>query len=127
MAEVASDDATSSLFQHEKGDNDDGSSLAFSVSTHFFDSGRDTANLLGIVPDSIQTASTNITCTVNVKKYPQSTSLYGITALTITPTTEIQSFRQNSRFIQYVIAGNTLGQAWRAGNWQEVLSRGGKR
>ena len=125
LAEIAADNETSTLFQHEKGDDDDGSSLAFSVSTHFFDSGRDTVNVLGVVPDSIQTA--DITCTVNVKKYPQSASLYGSTALTITPTTEIQSFRQNSRFIQYVISSDVLGQSWRAGRWLEFLAKGGKR
>lgn len=127
LAKVASDDATSTIFQHEKGKDDDGISLAFSVSTHFFDTGRDTANVLGIIPDSIQTGGTNITCTVNVKKYPQSDKLYGTTALTITPTTEIQSFRQNSRFIQYIISGNALGQSWRSGRWLEVLARGGSR
>jgi len=116
---------TSALFQHEQGNNDDTSSLAWSLSTHFFDSGRDTANVLGLIPDSLQTS--NITCTVNVKKYPQSANLFGSETLTITPTTEIQSFRQNSRFIQYVLSGNALNQSWRAGKWSEVLSAGGKR
>jgi len=125
LAEVAADDLTSTLFQHEKGDDDNGSSLAFTISTHFFDSGRDTVNALAVVPDSIQTS--NITCTVNVKKYPQSASLYGSRILTITPTTEVKKFRQNSRFIQYILAGNVLGQSWRAGRWLEFLSKGGSR
>jgi len=125
LAEVASDDATSTLFQHEKGNDDAGSSLAWGLSLPFFDAGVDVVNVRAVMPDSIQTK--NVTCTVNVKKYPQSASLYGTTALTITPTTEIQSFRQSSRFIQYVLSGNTLDQSWRMGNWQQAVSKGGKR
>ncbi len=125
LAEVAADNATSTIFQHEKTNDDDGSALAWSLSTPFFDSGITTANDLGLVPDSIQTG--NITVVVNVKKYPQSSSLYGTRTLAITPTTEIQSFRLSSRFIQYVLSGNVLAQAWRAGKWSEVLSKGGKR
>lgn len=124
LSQINNDD-TNTLYQHEKGDDDDGSALAFTLSTPFFDSGLDTANVLGLIPDSLQVG--DITCTVNVKKYPQSASLYGTSALTISPTTEIISFRQNSRFIQYVISGSELGQSWRGGKWQEVLSRGGRR
>lgn len=125
LAEVADDDATSTIFQHEKGADDDGSSLAWSLSTHFFDFGVNTVNQLGVIPDSLQVG--DITCVVNVKKYPQSSSLYGSRTLTITPTTEKQSIRLNSRYIQYVLSGDVLGQTWRAGRWQEVLSKGGKR
>lgn len=125
LARTEDDNLTSTLYQHEKGDDDDGSSLAWSLSLPFMDSSTDTANITAVIPDSIQTG--DITCTVNVKKYPQSASLYGSTALTITPTTEVQSFRQNSRFIQYVLSGNTLGQSWRMGNWQQVVSKGGRR
>lgn len=125
LAEVAADNTTSTLFQHESGTDDDGSAMAWSLSTPFFDSGITTANDLGLIPDSIQTG--DITVKVNVKKYPQSSSLYGTRTLTITPTTEIQSFRLTSRFIQYVLSGNALGQSWRAGKWSEVLSKGGRR
>ena len=125
LASSAGDNSTSTIYQHEKGADNDGSAMAFSVSTGFFDSGLTTANVLAVIPDSIQTG--NITCTVNVKKFAQSPNLYGSSALTITPTTEAQSFRQNSRYIQYIISGNALGQTWRAGKWQELLSRGGKR
>jgi hypothetical protein len=125
LAEVAADDETSTLYQHEKGANDDGSALSWSLSTPFFDSGLDTANQLGVIPDSLQAG--DITCVVNVKKYPQSSSLYGSTSLTISPTTEIQSIRLNSRYIQYTLSGSEVDQTWRAGLWQEVLSRGGRR
>ena len=99
--------------------------MPFSLSTHFFDTGLDTANTLALEPDSLQVG--DITCTVNVKKYAQSSQLYGSRDLTIEPTTEVLSYRLNSRYIQYVISGNELGQTWRAGNWQENLSKGGRR
>lgn len=116
---------TTTVYLHEDGTDDDGNALAWSLSTRFFDSGRDTSNVLQVIPDSLQVG--NITCTVNVKKYPQSASLYGTSVLTITPTTETISFRQNSRFIQYVLAGSAVSQSWRGGRWLESLSRGGKR
>lgn len=118
-------DLTSTVFQHEKGTDDDGAAISWSLSTPFFDSGRDTVNQLGIIPDSLQLG--DVTCVVNVKKYPQSASLYGSQTLTISPTTEIQTFRQNSRFIQYVLSGSAVGQSWRSGKWMEVLSAGGGR
>ncbi|HUV84255.1 MAG TPA: hypothetical protein VMV86_01015, partial [Methanosarcinales archaeon] len=125
LAKIESGEETSTLYQHEKGTDDDGSALSWSLTTPFFDSGLDTANVLGIIPDSLQAG--DITCTVNVKKYPQSAALYGTTSLTISPTTEIQSFRLSSRYIQYVLSGSVLGQTWRGGKWQEVLSRSGRR
>lgn len=125
LASVADDDLTSTIYQHERDEDADGSALAWSLSTNFSGTGADTANVLGIIPDSLQTG--DITCTVNVKKYPQSTPLYGSKVLTIEPTTEIKSFRLTSRFIQYVLSGSAIGQSWRGGRWLEVLSKGGKR
>lgn len=122
---VNDNDETSDIFQHEKGADADGVAMPFSLSTHFFDTGLDTANTLALEPDSLQVG--DITCTVNVKKYAQSSQLYGSRDLTITPTTEVLSYRLNSRYVQYVISGNELGQSWRAGNWQENLSKGGRR
>lgn len=116
---------TSTIYQHEKGTDDDGSSLAFSLSSPFFDSGIDTVRIHEVIPDSIQVS--DITCTLNVKKYPQSASLYGTRALTITPTTEVQSIKLGSRYIQYVFTGDVLGQSWRMGSWQQAVSKGGKR
>lgn len=125
LGKVNDDDETSDIFQHEKGADADGVAMPFSLSTHFFDTGLDTANTLALEPDSLQVG--DITCTVNVKKYAQSSQLYGSRDLTIEPTTEVLSYRLNSRYIQYVISGNELGQTWRAGNWQENLSKGGRR
>jgi len=116
---------TSALYEQERGTDADGLALPWTLSTPFFDSGADTANVVGLIPDSTQVG--NITAVVNVKKYPQSPSLYGSQSLTITPTTEIQSFRLNSRFIQYVLSGSALSQSWRGGKWTDNLSKGGKR
>ena len=124
LSEIGDDD-NSTIYLHENGTDANGSALAWTLSTPFFDSGKDTANQLGVIPDSTQTG--DISCTVNVKKYPQSASIYGNRSLTISPTTEIQSIRLNSRYIQYILSGSEVGQAWRAGLWLEVLSRGGRR
>jgi len=125
LASVADNDATSTIYQHEQGTDDNGAALTWSLTTPFFDAGTDTANVIQVIPDSLQVG--NITCTVNVKKYPQSATNYGSQTLTITPTTEVQSFRENSRFIQYVLTGSAVGQSWRAGRWLQVVSKGGRR
>lgn len=125
LASVTDDDETSILYNHETGTDDDGAAMSWSLSTPFFDVGTDTANVVQVIPDSIQTG--DITCVVNVKKFPQSANLYGDQTLTISPTTEVLSFRENSRFIQYVLSGSVIGQGWRAGKWLQVLSRGGRR
>ena len=116
---------TSTIYQHEKGTDDDGVSLAFSLSWPFFDAGVDTFNITGVIPDSIQTGT--ITCTVNTKQYPQSPTLYGTRALTVEAASEMFSIRPNGRYIQYVISGDELGQSWRMGSWQQLVSKGGRR
>jgi hypothetical protein len=116
---------TSDLYQHEKGSDNNGSALSFSITTPYFHYDDNTVNLVGLVPDSIQTG--NITVTINSKKYPQSSSTFNTKSLTITPTTEVQKVKVGGRFIQYVISGNATGQSWRAGKWIEILRKGGKR
>ena len=125
LAQVDEPTDISTIYQHEYGYDANGEALTWSLTTPFFDAGIDTANILGVIPDSLQLG--DITCTVNVKKYPQSTSLYGTSVLTISPSTEIQSIRRTSRFIQYVLTGSSVGQYWRAGNWQQAISAGGAR
>ena len=116
---------TTTIYEQERGTDANGVALSWSLSTPFFDSGTDTVNELALIPDSNQVG--DLTTTVNVKQYPQSPSLYDSRTLTISPTTEVVSYRVNSRFIQYVLAGNVLGQSWRAGKWIQSLSKGGRR
>lgn len=118
-------DVTSLIYQHEATNNDNGVAMAWSLSTPFSPTGYNTANITKIIPDSIQTG--DITCTVNVKKYPQSTSFYGTKALTISPTTECVNFRENSRYVQYQLTGSVLNQQWRGGQWSFLFGQGGKR
>ncbi|MEE8208534.1 MAG: hypothetical protein V3T88_06245 [Nitrosomonadaceae bacterium] len=113
------------IYDHESGDDDDAASLAFSLTGPFFNSGTDTIEIGGIIPDSIQSTG-NITVSVNVKRYPQSTSSTK-GPFTITPTTELITPRISARFWQYVIAGDVLGQSWRAGRWQERIQGGTNR
>ncbi len=103
------------LFLHENGTDDDTEAMTWSLSTPYIDAESNNAKLLQLIPDSTQLG--DITVTVNVKQFPQSTSLYGTSVLTITPTTEMQAFKQSERFVQYVFSGSSIGQYWQAGNW----------
>ena len=125
LAQVNEANSQSTLYEHEKGNDDDGNPLEWTLTSPFFDSGRETVNIIGLIPDSNQTG--NVTATINVKKYPQSSSLYDNIDVTVTPTTEIISIRKNSRFIQYSLTGNTLNQSWRSGRWLQAILRGGNR
>ncbi|CAB4214622.1 hypothetical protein UFOVP1454_55 [uncultured Caudovirales phage] len=125
LAQIDQTTDITTLYEHENTNDDNGAALTWSLTTPFFDGGVDVVNILGVIPDSIQTG--NISCVVNVKQYPQSSSLYSTTTLTITPTSEIQAIRNTSRFIQYVLSGSAVGQAWRAGNWQQAITIAGGR
>lgn len=124
LAKVNNDD-TSTIYQHEKGNDADGVSMAWSLTSPFNDAGVSTVNITSIIPDSLQTG--DITVTVNVKQYPQSVTNYGTKVITVSPTDEVFSFRENSRFIQYKWTGDILGQNWRAGNWQILVAKGSRR
>lgn len=115
----------STIYQHEIGNDADGDPLSFTLKTNLQVPDSGTTNFLGLAPDSIQTGS--ITCNVDTFKYPQSSQVYDSVSLPIDPTTEFLSFRVNSRYVQYTITGSELGQSWRAGRWQVLLSKGGKR
>ncbi len=124
LAARESDDTTT-IYKHEFGKNDSGNALTWSLTLPSFDAGVNTARVLSIIPDSIQTG--DITCTVNVKQYPQSSATFGTSTLPVTPTTGRIDFKQNSRIFQYVLSGSAVDQSWRMGLWQHNIAKGGKK
>jgi hypothetical protein len=110
-----------SIYLHENGYNDDTSALAFSISTKYFTSGLNNTEILGIIPDNIQTTG-NITLTVNTKLFPQDTATTS-DSFTLSTTYQKASPRIQNRFWKYSIAGSTLNQFWRAGQWYEEIQK----
>lgn len=119
-------DETGIPYQHEYGFNDDGGDMRFEIKTPYFTNGKNLTEILGLIPDSIQTGEDFIQLFVNKKKYPQSTDVDTKQYL-IYPDTEKITPRIQSRYYQYWIRGEAEDQFWRAGDWQEELQEGTKR
>lgn len=112
------------IYQHELGNDADGVPLPFYVDTPFFSTGSMSAVLLGgVYQDNTTNAALN--WTINTKLYPNQTPD------TVTYTIPLDSqnliYRRRGRYWQYRVAGSTLGQYWRAGVWQELFMKSGKR
>lgn len=112
----------SSLYRHEYGYDDDGSAMAFTLTTNIRTGGKDTSTDVGIIPDSIQ--SGNITLQFDGYLFPQSATTTYSKSYTITPTTERVTTLLNSRFWKYTWTGGAIGQRWAHGNWQEYIQKG---
>jgi hypothetical protein len=118
-------DESGDVYQHENGDDADGVSLPFSLSTPFFSTeSKQTAILGGIYQDNtISTGDINLT--INTKRYPNQTA--DSSTYPITTSNANLIYRKSARYWQYVLSGNALGQSWRGGSWMEMLKGGGKR
>ena len=116
-------DENSMVYRHERGVDADTSPLAWELHEPFRYFDGDYVQMVGILPDSIQTG--DITMDIYTKGYPQSTEVLSATE-TVTPTTEQISFSSQGRFIQNRYSQSVLGGNFRAGNWLEKLQRGTK-
>jgi len=125
VAQAFRDESYSVIYEHENGTDANGEPLSWYIKTPFYDTGLDTANFLTIEPDSLQNGSIN--CTIDVKKYPQSTQIYGSRSFDVEPDTEVVSYRLDNRYVQYTLTGSSLGQFWRSGIWKETVSKSGGR
>lgn len=110
------------LYKHEFGYDADGVAMPWSLQTNLRLYGKDTANQVRIVPDSIQNG--DIIATVNTYLFPQSTLTMSTKAYTVTPTTEVIEAQKNGRFYDITFSGNTLGQDWKMGAWYEEAQAG---
>jgi hypothetical protein len=110
------------LYKHEVGDDDDASSMAFTLSTNKKYMGKDNIVLNNIIPDSIQTG--DITFRYEALAFPQSTTAIQDVSNTLTPTTEFLPITAEARFYRFTISGDVLGQSWKMGTWLEEIQRG---
>lgn len=131
-------DTSSNIQQHEIGYDDNGAALAFACYGPYFSTGSSRiVNLGGIYPDNILNVG-NISVGINWKRYPNETAggvVYnpqnpggfssgfssGFQLSSDAPYLNL-TYRINTRYWQYAIAGNVVGQFWRAGQWLELFS-----
>ena len=114
-------DSLGNLYRHEVGHDDSQVSMAFSLTTNLQEIQTSNVQQVQLIPDSIQTADTDLAVTVRAKSYPQSPSFKNSKDFTVTPTTEFLPVGVDGRLLQYVISGNALGQEWIMGAWQQGL------
>lgn len=130
-------DTDSEIQQHEIGYDDNGAALAFACYGPYFSTGSSRiVNLGGIYPDNILNTG-SISVGINWKRYPNqiaggavySPQSPGGFSSGFSSGFEISSdapylnltYRVNTRYWQYAIAGNVVGQFWRAGQWLELF------
>lgn len=110
------------LYKHEIGNDADGEAMAWTLTSNRRFYGKNTANQLQLIPDSIQTGSITATCAGY--QYPQSQTAMYSNSYTVTPTTEFITTLNNGRFYEYTWAGEELGQEWQMGTWFEGPAMG---
>ncbi|MDE2233456.1 MAG: hypothetical protein KGJ90_05095 [Patescibacteria group bacterium] len=116
-------DINGNVYNHESGNDDNGSPLSFSLKTNLRNLGKKETKLSAFVPDSIQTG--NISVKVDAYQWPNDTMVRSTQTYTVPTPSPRQNFDQQGRFWQYTISGNTLGQNWRMGQWAEERQLGG--
>ena len=119
----AASSTNSILYQHEVGTDDNGAALAFSITGSKLDSGRDTSNIVALIPDSTQVGS--ITAHVDTYLFPQSTTKMYTQDYTVTATTERVPASINGRIRQYTFSGSAVSQSWQMGLWGEQTQKSG--
>lgn len=113
------------IYRHEKGTDNNGASMPFTLTTRFFSTdAKDTALLGGVYQDNTITTG-NINLTINTKRYPNQTA--DSSTYPITTTNANLIFRKSARYWQYTVSGDTIGQFWRGGDWMELIKGSGKR
>lgn len=112
------------VYQHEKGYDDDGTPIPWFLDTPYFTSGASTVVLGGVYQDNTLTNG-SIDWTINTKLYPNQEP----DSVTYTLPFDSQNliYRRRGRYWQYRVSGATLGQYWRAGIWQEKYMQGGNK
>lgn len=116
-------DFDGNVYQHERGTDDNTSSLSWSLTTPYFNSGTDPIALGGLHFDSLRTG--DITVNLNTKFYPKGE--VSTTSYTVADTVDKIAYRRRGRYWQYELSGNVIGQSFRAGAWQEEAKRSGRK
>ena len=116
-------DANGTLFNHEVGNDDGASPMAWSLTTNLMTSGKATALISGLLPDSGQAG--NISVRAEGFRFPQSTAkMYDDTYTVAADTEQIATKSANARFWKFTLSGNVLGQSWMAGRWGQFSQKG---
>jgi hypothetical protein len=118
-------DNSGNILQHENGTDDNGSPLAFSLTTPFFSTESKQTAILGGVYQDNDISTGNINLTINTKRYPNQTA--DSSTYPITTGNANLIYRKSARYWQYTISGATLGQSWRSGSWMELIKGSGNR
>jgi hypothetical protein len=118
-------DNSGNILQHENGTDDNGSPLAFSLTTPFFSTESKQTAILGGVYQDNDISTGNINLTINTKRYPNQTA--DSSTYPITTGNANLIYRKSARYWQYTVSGATLGQSWRSGSWMELIKGSGNR
>lgn len=110
------------LYNHEQGNDDDGSALAFSLESNLRSSGKETSIITGFVPDSVQNG--DISVNVSAYQWPQSTTATYDKTFSVSDSSGRENIQIGGRFWQYIWSGAQLGQAWIMGQWYELVQKG---
>lgn len=116
-------DYDGNVYQHDYGYDDAGNSKPFSFTTRRLTLGKKETRLSAFVPDGVQSGT--VTVTIHGYQWAQSQSPIDIVSFTVDPTTGRCPVNINGRYWTYTIEGNSLGQAFSLGNWQEELQESG--
>ena len=110
-------DSSGNFYRHESGNDNDTSALLFSLTTPLMRLATFNVQDVELVPDSIQTANTDLSVTISGKSYPQSSQNKDSRNFTVSPDTEFLPVGVDARYLQYNIQGEVLGQEWIMGEW----------
>lgn len=125
LSNYSSTTGYSTIYQHETGWDADGQPITFTLTSNRRSIGKPEARLASFIPDSYQTAGTNLTVTIDAYQWPQSTDTVTTKSYTISPTEKRVEITQNARYWTYTITGSDLGQDWRMGDWAEEIQKSG--
>ena len=112
-----------SVYQHEFGYDNDEDSQPFSFTTNRLSLGKKDAKLTAFIPDGVQSGS--VTVTIRGYQWPQSTTPIKTLSFTVDPTSGRQAVNLDCRYWTYTIEGDSLGQSFGLGGWQEEIQQAG--
>lgn len=116
-------DYDGNVYQHEYGYDANGDSKSFSFTTKRFTLGKNETKMTAFIPDGIQSGS--ITVTITGYQWPQSLTPKCTQTITIDPTSGRQAVNIDARYWTYTITGDSAGQAFSLGEWQEEVQLAG--
>lgn len=112
------------LYNHESGNNNDTSPLAWSATTKKYTSGKDSFNQMQLVPDSGMSGT--ISVGVRTYNYPQSSTAMNSNTYACTATTQRIPIQLSGRYWDYTFSGEELNQDFFMGQWYEEAQPGAK-